>query len=250
MTPGTVATALEVVSRQFAPILEPSSLRGLEQAKAEVAASFEIFMREKRRGRRPAWGFAIRPSESLEFTRSRVHGVELSADIACEFRWEDAEGIPAVQKLLMRVWGYDDAVVYREDLDAPGVLERLTSTDARRVMLRYHFDRANEGQTGPSYHLQAGGNSDPAELCWLHEAVAVPRLATPPIDLVLACEVVAANFHAVKFDEISRDPTVIGAIRNSEQAILRTYYDDCSAALGRDGGLLRALWNIKKSWAT
>src|SRR5260370_1397775 len=93
----------------------------------------------------------------------------------------------------VRVWALDKNLCYRADWDAERVREELNES-LGRVMLRFHFDLAEPPQSGPKYHIQIGGVPHGGELWWLPPSLNLPRIAHPPIDLVLACEMIAANF--------------------------------------------------------
>jgi hypothetical protein len=132
-------------------------------------------------------------------------------------------------------------MIYREDLDSEAMRE-LVGAAEKRVMLRYHFDTANAEQPGPEYHLQAGGRSFEDELCWLHEGVSVPRIAHHPMDLILACEVIAANFLGEVGRKVLRDATVTGAVLESQAALIRPYFESCITSLDRGESLLLSQW--------
>jgi hypothetical protein len=168
--------------------------------------------------------------------------MRLQVDLFCKVRWREPEDAPCEQDVVLRVWGLDDAVIFRNHLDAEHLYEPLI-LDGRRVMLRYHFDLANEGQTGPRYHVQAGGNSLDNEYCWLHEAISVPRLLHPPVDLVLACELVAANFFGDHASRLLDDAQWVGVMRQSQEHLLMPYFSQCSNALAHGDSVLRHLWN-------
>ena len=54
------------------------------------------------------------------------------------------------------------------------------------------------------------------EVCWLSESVDRPRIAHPPFDLLLACEMVAANFFTSEYQHSwasLRLPTQVGSFR-------------------------------------
>jgi hypothetical protein len=135
-------------------------------------------------------------------------------------------------------------VIFRKNLDAEEVIQRLGQhTPEKRVMLRYHFDLASRNQPAPKWHVQAGGNARPEECCWLHEAIAVPRLAAAPMNLVLACEMVAANLHRKTARRVLEDPSWTGILLEAQAELLQPYYSKCIDVLTRDGmSLLRSMW--------
>jgi hypothetical protein len=113
-------------------------------------------------------------------------------------------------------------------------------------MLRFHFDKANPGQPGPGYHIQLGGNAHTREMSWFHPSIAVPRIPFPPMDLVLATQLVAVNFFPGEYMRLSRDQSWISVIRASQREYWRPYYMNCWDVLEptRDEAiLLDQLWN-------
>lgn len=222
--------------------MDPASSSVLLAARAEAEESFARYEDSQRRRQTPVvWGYAISPDRSLLFRPVAVHGTTVQPDLFCRIRWLDPNDLPVELSVVVRVWGLDRNVIYRPALDANEVQTALEST-GKRVMLRYHFDLANPGQSGPRFHLQAGGNAFPDELCWLHEAVAVPRIAHHPMDAMLACEMIAANFYGEDGRRAVEDPTVVGAIRDSQRSLLQRYYQECVAAVNGGSSLLMSLW--------
>jgi len=246
MTPGQVCRSLRVLRDRFSDLLEPTARSILDEAIAQVNDSYQLYQKQARARRSGSWGYTISPDKPLQFTRSTIDSINLQPDIFCEVRWAHSDDAPVEQALVLRVWSLDKFVVFRPNLDAADVLNQL-SAPTRRVMLRYHFDLANFDQPGPRYHLQAGGNARDDELCWLHEAVSVPRIAHPPMDLFLACEMVAANFHGPKGQTVLRDPTWLGTLRLSQEHFLKKYFENCLRAIESESSLLENLWN--RSWS-
>jgi hypothetical protein len=244
MSPDQVAQSLEVIGAQYGRIQVASAPRVLAEAIAQVRATYEAYARKLKRRQAASWGFVIARESPLEFVRTTLRGLQMSADLACRLEWTDPGMLPVRQEILVRLWAYDEEVIYREGLDDIEILGSLEGTPTRRVMLRYHFDLANAGQEGPKYHLQAGGNPLPTEGCWLHEGVSVPRVAHPPLDLVLACEMIATNLYPQDADRIHAEPTVVGVIRASQLENLREYFHRCLATVDAGERLLDALWNV------
>ncbi|MCI0581650.1 MAG: hypothetical protein L0227_01945 [Chloroflexi bacterium] len=223
-------------------MLDPASPTVLHAAKAQAEESFGRYDQSVRR-RQPAipWGYEISAQRSLLFRQVQVRGVAVQPDLFCRVVWLDPDDLPIDLNVVVRVWAMDPAVIFRPNLDADAVRASVDSS-GRRVMLRYHFDLANPGQPGPRFHIQAGGNAPPEELCWLHEAVAVPRIAHHPMDVMLACEMIAANFYDEEGRRALDDTTVAGALRESQRSLLLGYYEGCLAALNSGTSLLMSLW--------
>ena len=94
-------------------------------------------------------------------------------------------------------------------------------------MLRLHFDLANPGQPGPKYHLQVGGVPGENGLCWFHPSLNLPRVAHPPTDLVLICEMIASNFFPEQYRSIRTDPIWWRAVRDTQRSLLLEYFRRC-----------------------
>lgn len=253
MTEGDVLKSLEVVRTKFGHILESEAYAVLEEARAAVINSkkeHDERIRQHRRERvlRP-WGYRVSPEKPLRFRSTKVRDLRLRVDLMCEALWVGEDDSPYSERLAIRVWSLDDHVMFRHELDAPAVKNRI-NPDYGRVMLRFHFDRASPGQHGPKYHLQVGGRAQPEECCWLHEGISVPRLAYPPIDLVLACEMIAADFFPDEYRHIRSDDVWKDVVKASQAYLLRHYYSTCLNVLngrGRNPSLLDELWCTK--WA-
>lgn len=244
MNPNDVIHALDVIERRFSRILHDGAKLSLQQAKEEVRISYQRYLREtRRRGNNiPPWGFSIPSDRPLEFVSTSYRNLNVIVDLFCTMKWSN-EGQPACQQdIVLRVWCNDHNVIFREQIDAEEIIDKLDDRKGR-VMLRYHFDLANPGQPGPTFHLQAGGNARDDEACWLHEAVSIPRLPFPPYDLVLACEMVIANFFLNRASTLLNDPNWMGVLKVSQNSLLTSYYENCIRTISRDESLLRTLSN-------
>lgn len=253
MTEGEVIRGLEAVRSQFGRILESEATQVLEQARVAVRATKREHDERVRQGRKEypvkPWGYQISDEMPLRFKDTIVDDFWLRVDVLCEALWLGEDEEPCSQRLAVRVWSLDDHVMFREDWDAPGINARI-HPEYGRVMLRFHFDRAGPGQQGPKYHVQVGGKAHPEECCWLHEGVSIPRLAYPPMDLVLACEMIAANFFLDEYRRIRSDPLWTGVVRASQEYLLRPYHSICTDVLAgrrQNVSMLDELWNT--SWA-
>ena len=232
---------LNAIETQFRRVLDPSGLRSLQEARAELVSTYERYRREARRPNPPPWGYDIPPARPLLFKPVSVRGTRYQVDIICAARWLHPDAPTVHQALALRVWGLDMPMIFRHDMDSEAIGELIQAAE-KRVMLRYHFDTANPGQAGPRYHLQAGGRAFDDELCWLHEEVSIPRIAHHPMDLTLACELVAANFLGESGSRILRDATVMGAVRASQENLVRPYLEDCLGSVERGESLLMSQW--------
>ena len=105
--------------------------------------------------------------------------------------------------------------------------------DDGRPLTRWHIDRANSSgdsyQEGPLFHIQFGGhhhgNRD------LDLPIKIPRWNHPPLDIVLLCEVVAANFFHDKWIALREDPGWCSNISQCEKYCYTSYIDKLRGVL-------------------
>jgi hypothetical protein len=242
MTPDNVRQALNTIQARMHNILDATAKGVLEDARAQLSVAVQDPQDTKKKKKKKTamrWRLTISREHPLRFKRSLVDGRLVQADLSCVISWDD--GLKS-QDLLLRLWSFDEGICFREDLDAPLIRTRLPTPPAR-VIARYHFDKANPGQDGPIYHLQYGGNATDAELFWHPEPFKWPRILHHPMDLVLACEMVAANLFASEYRKIAKDPSWVAAVRESQAWLVDGYYKTCATALSSGKSLVEALWN-------
>jgi hypothetical protein len=197
-------------------------------------------------GRGRSWGYSIPRDKPLRFstTPEMRSAHRLDVDVFCRIagHGQDKPDPLTAQEIVVRVWTSEKELFYREMWDATRLLELFgDGTGARRVMIRYRFDRAREGAAELRYHTQFGGMADDDELCWHPEKLDVPRIMHPPIDLVLACESVVANFFPKTHAELCRDPEWSALIKSSERLYIGPYLDECRAAVRKQTTLCQQL---------
>ena len=251
MSRDQIKRGLRGVRKHLRKILDDGSLGVIDDALAFVDSSFAQYSaahgRTHHRGLVvPPWGFEIPKSRPIKFKSSDVlSGHRPVVDIHCVIYWRQEDDPPIKQNVAVRVWTKEFDRAYREEWDSPYVLERLeASGSSSRVMLRMHFDKAEPNQRAPEYHLQLGGNADPDELCWHPEELNIPRLAFHPVDFVLACQIVAANFFPNHYEEIRKSPEWKSIVRASQDQFLGTYYSNCVESLAEERLLLDDLWKF------
>ena len=192
------------------------------------------------------WGFSIEPSAPLRFRETKADGLRIRIDLFMNSYW-NSEPAQAPYRLTatMRLWALDEPVYFRPDWDAEHLYEEIEPGNGR-VMLRAHFDLANEGQPGPQYHLQIGGVQHAGEFCWFPQNLSVPRILHYPVDLVLAIELIAATFYEKEYKLIRREPSWIHSRRISERHLVQEYLSQAMSAINSEESVLEALWN--RSW--
>lgn len=251
MNSNELIQILTVIRDRLRHVLESDASRVLDETISNIRTSKEKF--DEYQGRhdlvdKPVtdWGYEIFKTP-LRFQISTYNNYRLRADILCNIRWESENSVPYRQEVVLRVWSNDPEVMYRPYLDSEEIGERVTGQNSikERVMLRCHFDLANVSQDGPKYHLQIGGSAIESEYCWFPKELDLPRLIHCPLEIVLLCQIIVANFFPEEYKKIRKDPTWVGAVKKVEKHLLKEYYQNCLDAITSKRTLLDDLWNIQ-----
>lgn len=241
---------LTTIKKSLRRVLEPNAFDACDMAIAQIRESKEKYDRFQKRSdlnRKPVhdWGYAIL-NPSLRFKIATYKGYQLRPDIICNLRWQEEGTLPSIQELVLRVWSADEHLMYREQYDSEHIGELVTAGNglSERVMLRCHFDLANPSQSGPKYHLQIGGNPRAGEHGWYPKELDLPRLPHHPLDLILLCQLVVANFFPDEYKDIRKNASWHWAVTTVERYLLVEYYAKClKAAQNKKTTLMDTLWN-------
>ena len=191
------------------------------------------------------WGFRIEPNYPLRFKNTTINGLNLRVDLFLASYWDSIPGgMPCELTLAIRVWSLDKHIYFRDDWDAARLSSQI-NVNTGRVMLRLHFDLANKDQPGPKYHLQVGGKPRDDEFHWFPDSLGVPRILHPPMDLVLATELIAANFYPESYREFNREAHWVASMRTSQEYLLAAYLAEATKAVREGKSLLDTLWNVQ-----
>lgn len=111
----------------------------------------------------------------------------------------------------------------------------------RRVGLRIHYDRKNEGQQGPLFHVQVGGKAEQQEHCQLFEWLEEPRIPAWPLDFALAVEMVVRGFfsrgpHATTYLRLSKNAEFRGPILDSQREFVVPFISELNTFLNQKDG--------------
>lgn len=250
MNANWIKAGLREIKRTFQHILDDGASYVIDEAIAELEATKKAFDELQGKTHHPGltpepWGYRIYPESPLRFKRSNaIKGLSCWVDLYCTVLWWKEGSLPVKQEITLRVWSDELDYIYRPAWDSEKIYGRLT---LGRVMLRCHFDLANPNQHGPKYHLQFGGNAREHELCWFPEIMDLPRLACPPMDLILACQLIAANFYREEYDEFRETPEWIHTLRTSQEHLFKDR--DGSPNCDRSVVVWRGFWSLwdKKS---
>ena len=243
-----VAKSLIVAQDRLRPILDPSASGVFERAKSQLSTSKDRF---DARGPsnsdcqpQPVWGYSIDPGSPLTFRETDVRGLRLRVDMFLRCYWtETPADRPSTLSVAVRIWCLDKSWYFRPDWDAER-LGQVVNPNVGRVMLRFHFDLANRDQDGPEYHLQVGGNARSEEYHWLPGVISLPRFVHPPVDLILAAELISASFYPDHYRNMRREPSWVGVRRNSASHFLTDYFRTASEAIENGDSVIDSLWNV------
>jgi hypothetical protein len=201
-----------------------------------TSAGFNAISEESRRLRRSpdatSWGMEIGRDNAVVFTDLlNDHGDVITPRISCA-------GIKVEQA------GNDRPPFTAMDIS----LE--VEDSMRNPVSRWHVDWANETngvvQSGPLVHLQYGGHR-PGHRATDHR-LKVPRWSHPPMDLLLLCEVVAANFYEEKWEYLRDDASWCAAIAIGQKLCYSAYLRKMSVGMSISSKtLLHSMWASK--WA-
>jgi hypothetical protein len=116
----------------------------------------------------------------------------------------------------------------------------------KKLQLRWHIDLANRFddetyQAGPLFHLQAGGHTPQSDR-QQELKVSIPRWPFPPMELILTCEMIIANFYPDKWKKIKRQKKWLELIHASQQLCYPTYFQRIQNCLEHRQSVLEALW--------
>lgn len=110
---------------------------------------------------------------------------------------------------------------------------------------RWHVDLANEKedgmQSGPLTHIQFGGHVQGHRE--KDHPLKVPRWCHPPMDVILLCEVTAANFYPDEWTELREDPSWCQAVHLGQRLCYSAYLNKMSSSFAiSNKTLLHSMW--------
>jgi hypothetical protein len=239
-----IVKEVEILRWELDDVLEDGGKRALSQAKAQIEAQMtERSPDQKKRKKKQSkpWKLIIEQTAPVVFRECEIKGYRFQVDLFCTIAQPDSLLPDLNESLVIRVWSGDERLRVRHGLDSEAIRQAVTQ-QGRRVLARFHFDRASPRQEGPKYHLQVGGNPSPDEHCWHPKELGVPRFVHHPMSLLLACEFVLANFFPATHDVLCREPSWMGALRKAQECFLAPYFDHIKR-WNHDVSLLKYLWN-------
>ena len=237
---------LTILVNTLRGILEDEGVNALENAKQQINAQKKPKRRKKSRRRSGVnlWKLVISPSSPLLFRKCTIRRQCYQVDLFCNISQLNSNGRNSKNSLTIRIWSTDGDICFREEFDSELARSEFDA-NGKRVLFRFHFDQANEEQEGPEFHFQVGGIPQGNEICWFPKSLNIPRFIHHPMNLILACEYIVANFFPEEWREISRETTWLAAIRKAQESFLKPYYDGIQSGwTATENSLLKHLWNI------
>lgn len=218
---------------QFLHIINKKLSDVIEREAKQMLISTASKVRNSQKGN-VIWNLNIKSETPLAFRESTAYSglkpeiyCNIVADSTNEWNFEKCD-------IVIRIWSVCEKINYREKLDSQFIRDNIQENNNQRVIFRCHFDKARV--TGePLFHLQYGGTQKGKlingsklikEYYW-HPNIPVPRIPFPPIDLVLAVEIILENFFPRKFNELQSDYKWINMIKQSERMFLENYFKKC-----------------------
>ena len=170
-----------------------------------------------------------KPLRSIESQNSR--GASLIPELCCSIVGEENSSEPySISKIEIKLKSNDYKLIFREEWDSKAVAEKLARLDpTERVMFRCHFEFGEITDDGePLYHLNYGGVPSSDELCWIPNTIRHPRIPFIPMDLVLALDLLVANFYPQEYLKLQKEPDWRALVYTSEHVLLRPFIDKCA----------------------
>jgi hypothetical protein len=115
-----------------------------------------------------------------------------------------------------------------------------------KLQSRWHIDLANRFdngtyQAGPLFHLQGGGHK-PQGNRQEELKVSIPRWPFPPMELILTCEIIIANFYPDKWEKIRNQKKWRELIQVAQSMCYPVYFQRVQNCLEQNQSILNALW--------
>lgn len=212
--------------------------------------------------------------ESIETVATKLYEFNIITDSGYGVLYEEGRRLKVARKATS--WDIfvdrDNAIEFREtcDKNGDGIIPRITCPGIsvvqddcshppfkaldiaieienrdREPIARWHVDWANTNnevtQSGPLVHLQYGGHN--AGHRDLDHPLKVPRWCHPPMDLVLMCEVMAANFYEEEWEELREDQNWNVAVSIAQRFCYSSYFRKFSSGLSvASKSILHSMW--------
>lgn len=247
MTPAELEQELIALETGLRNILDYQGKDAIAQAKGRIQKQKKLLpLVGKKRGKKPhCLELEIPPDSPLRFVENPHRDYRFQVDLFCKLFHPLTKTTELFGTLTIRIWSLDQHLCFREGLDSEHLQEKF-GEQGKRVLVRFHFDRANPKQDALKYHLQIGGVHQEGEYCWYPEALTIPRFVHHPIGLFLACEYIVANFFPEEYKVISEEPGWTAALRKSQEYFVEPYIQQVRGWKS-EVSLLQHLWSHEEA---
>lgn len=223
-------------------ILTPSSISSLR----ESADLLYAYAKKVKENKMKEWEFLIEPGRPIELKKSDY--LDLYVKLYCDIKGD--ENSLTEHNVVMQVWTSYKKLYFREKLDHPDLEEKILLDGKKRMMMLYHFDRRDKKciKSEPLYHLHVGGIHKNEGNCWLHQKLDVPRIPSPPFDVVLLIEIIFVDLFPKIFESLRYKKGWRDIIQRSQDLFLKDYHVTCLKDIeSQDDTLLsKSVGNSKK----
>ncbi|MGJ7042296.1 hypothetical protein J2Y63_005578 [Shinella sp. BE166] len=192
----------EEAGKALGVIAEKLHLAGIltQEGRSALSDESKNIIKQKRS---KSWSLEIKPARPISFSRAKdKHGNDIQLNLISKIKVDQIDELHAP---------FESLDIALEMFDRAG-----------DPIGRWHVDRANAGQSGPTYHLQFGGHARG------HRStdfpVQEPRWCHPPMEIALLCEVISANFFEALWKKHLRDdPAWCKSIQLFQQLCFEAY---------------------------
>ncbi len=177
-------------------LITPSSCSSLKEAATKL----------KKLNNSPSWSYSLNGAKQIEFQPSSEESkFEVIPRLSIEICVNEKNRVTPFNVLTMTL----------ELVDIQ-----------KKPISRWHIDKANSGQAGPIFHLQGGGHWRGNTNREIEVPTKLPRWPSPPLDLVLAVEMVIANFFPGIWKESFRGKqSWVELIKESQKLCFLPYFE-------------------------
>lgn len=197
------ATRMAMRLRQLSGLLQDEQLIGSDSVAAIEKAAVTL----DRQRQNQDWSYSVTPTDPIRFCPAITKKID--------------HILPSLQATL--------GVIGRQQDEIKGFFSALNITlefhYEGKLLDRWHIDLANDHQAGPVFHLQHGGHSSGSTDRGSEGKLSAPRWMHPPMDIILACELVVANFFQANWLRLRKNPTWIALIREAESFCYTDYFN-------------------------
>ena len=177
------------------------------------------------------WAIHIDHKSPLRFKNTEMNQC-LQPEIFCNIETsENCDFFLKKYELVFRIWSVCKNMSFKESRDSNKIFEDLKSQDYKRVMFRCHIEKTMT-ENEPIIHMQFGGiqRDDIIKECfWCPDNLPVPRFLSPPLDLILAIQIILTNFFPEIYKkEIKNEKKWVEMVKKSELMFQHHYYKNCS----------------------